>query len=75
MACGLAQLGQALGMRFLWWWNGGTIIVNSGNAFRMRISIAPFLLIPAAIFLGALWPGCSFEIPGRRKSEAEELEA
>ncbi len=30
----------------------GMIIINAGNAFRMRLAIAPYLIIPVAIYIG-----------------------
>lgn len=30
----------------------GMIIINAGNAFRMRLAVAPYIIIPAAIYIG-----------------------
>lgn len=50
--------------RILWWFifiafvvailGLGLIVSNAGNAFRMRLAVAPYLLIPTAIMLGNL---------------------
>lgn len=38
----------------------GMIISNAGNAFRMRLTLAPYLLIPAAIYIGLLFRQSGF---------------
>lgn len=38
----------------------GMIISNAGNAFRMRLTIAPYILIPTAVYIGALFEKTGF---------------
>jgi len=50
--------------RIVWWFiftafvvgilGLGLIVNNAGNAYRMRLAVAPYLLIPTAIMLGSL---------------------